>query len=301
MEMQRILHALPAPLRRHKLIRALAFIDPGSCVQLIQFNQNARAFVDVREGNFRTVMISGAFDADYFRIAQAFLPEDGVYFDVGANAGLCSFGLVPARRRAQYHLFEANPQLWPLLRRSIALHGGVDLRLVDAAVGERAGTIQIQVDNDAHDIGQAFIRAGAGVETRMLTLDDYIRDNAIARADFVKMDIEGYECFALAGARAAVAEGRLPVIYFELKASLVARHGKSVRDVLEQFRAAGYAIYHVRDRPAPAGAPWPLEIAGLGAAPLDIDRYPDSFVTDLLAIHASATHLPIRQTSTQGL
>jgi hypothetical protein len=56
----------------------------------------------------------------------------------------------------------------------------------------------------------------------MLTLDQYIHDSGIARVDFMKMDIEGYELFAMEGARDAIREGKLPTVFFELKGPLVA-------------------------------------------------------------------------------
>ena len=35
--------------------------------------------------------IKNEFDPDFFSLAKKFLPEDGIYFDLGANYGLCSF------------------------------------------------------------------------------------------------------------------------------------------------------------------------------------------------------------------
>jgi FkbM family methyltransferase len=286
MQLQRFIHALPPPLRRHKLIRALAFIDPASRVQRIRFNGDAQAFIDVGEGPLRTVMINASFEPEFFAIAGAFLDKGGVCFDVGANVGLCSFGLVPRFPRVQYHLFEANPALWPLLRRSIALHPEVTIRLVDKAVGENSRTVRLDPNNEDRDIGQAFISADRGVETTMISLDDYIRDSGVARVDFLKMDIEGYEYFALEGARRSVSEGKVPVVYFEMKASLVGRYGKTIAEVLQHFRSMGYTLYHVRERdfehvPSPS-----LRIRGLRVAP--VDSFPPQLGTDLLAIHASA-------------
>jgi FkbM family methyltransferase len=277
---QTVLDRLPRFLRRHKVVRALAALDP---VQRIRFNGSAEAFVDLREGELRTVLIGRTFDPEYFRIASAFLRGGGTYFDVGANAGLCSFGLIPCCAGVAYHLFEANPALWPALRRSIAFHRGTRIHLVEAAVGAESGRVFIDAKNPDGDIGQGFISSNHGVETRMLTLDQYIRDAGVARVDFMKMDIEGYELFALEGAREAVAAGKLPVIYFELKRPLVERFGKSVADVLDRFRSLGYRLYHVRDQDfATIRRPRDVTVRGLELAP--VEDYPPDLWTDLLAL-----------------
>ena len=48
-------------------------------------------------------------------------PEKGVYFDLGANFGLCTFGLVP-QKKMKYHLFEANDYLIKFIKKSVKLY-----------------------------------------------------------------------------------------------------------------------------------------------------------------------------------
>jgi len=289
-QMQEIIHRLPKMLRRHKLIRALVFLDPSSRFQIVHFNGGATVFVDLLEAAFRTLMITAQFDPEYFRIARAFLRNGGICFDVGANAGLCSFGLTPCCPNVEYHLFEANPRLWAILRQSIELHSSVKMHLVEAAVGERNGSVCLDPENHDRDIGQAFISKTGGIETRMLTLDEYIQSTGVPRVEFMKMDIEGYEFFAIDGARESIRAGKLPVVYFELKRPLVERFGKEPHHVLECFRSLGYSLYHVRDGDfATTSAPRDIHICGLHVA--QVGNYPRDLWTDLLAIHESAPYI----------
>jgi FkbM family methyltransferase len=288
MEVQTVIRALPPFLRRHKLLRAFALV--GDPLQHISFNDGAEAFVDLRHGGLRKTLIDAAFDPEYFRIARAFLRDGGTCFDVGANAGLCSFGLVSLCPTVQYHLFEPNPQLWPVLRRSLTLYPSTDMRLVEGAVGERPGKAFLDAENLDHDSGQAFVNEAQGTEIRVLTLDDYIRDANIGRVDFMKMDIEGYELFAMEGARDSIAAGKLPVVYFELKAPLLKRFGKTVGDVLARFRSLGYRLFHVRDEDfRVVTASRDIDIRGLKVAP--VGEFPESLWADLLAIHETSSHL----------
>ena len=296
MDIQRILHLLPPTLRRHKLIRALTFLHPKARIQRVQFNSNAEVLVDVREATFRQLLIMAEFDPEYFRIASAFLRTGGIYFDVGANAGLCSFGLIPFCPKVEYHLFEANPRLWGILRQSMELHNDVNMHLVEGAVGERDGFVCLDAENPDGDIGQGFICEGDTIRTHMLTLDEYIQTTGIPRVEFAKMDIEGYEFQAIEGSREAIRAGKLPVIYFELKRPLVERFGKSPGEVLDRFRSLGYILYHVRNQDfAMITAPRNVDICGLQVAP--VTSYPCDLWTDLLAVHESATHNLLLQTA----
>ena len=50
------------------------------------------------------------------------IPPSGVFFDIGANHGFCTFGLLPDLSSVQFHLFEANESLVPTIEKSTALH-----------------------------------------------------------------------------------------------------------------------------------------------------------------------------------
>jgi FkbM family methyltransferase len=290
---QQIVMALPKRLRRHKVVQGLTLLSPASRVQLVRFNETARAFVDLVHGNLRTVMINGQYDRHYFEIAGSFLSASSHYFDVGANVGLCSFGLMPLRKGVEYHLFEANPELWPVLRRSAEHHRAERVHLVEAALGARENErVFVDADNPDRDIGQGFISDHGQVSTKMTTLDAYVGRAGVSRVDFMKMDIEGYEIFAIEGADRAIEAGRLPVVYFELKKPLLVRFGKTVYDVLDAFKMRGYRLFHIRPEDFEQGVAAPkLTINGLPAAP--VQDYPEEHWSDLLAVHESARHVQV--------
>ncbi len=281
MNIQRIVRALPKPLRRHKLVKALLTVaDP---VQLVRFNEGARLYADLRDGHPRTWMLNATYDPEFFEIARAFVPERGVLFDVGANVGFCSFGLLPTRPDAGYHLFEPNPHLAALLRRSASLDPRRAIAVNQAGVGERSGTLRLDTRNRDNDLGQGFLSTDAGCEVPVISLDEYVETHQIARVDFLKLDIEGYELFALRGARRSIARRVFPAIYFELKRPLLDRYNLRVANVIEEVQSLGYHLYFVRPEDFAAGVARPTEeIRGLPAAP--VLAYPDEHWSDLLGL-----------------
>ena len=108
---------LPKNLRRHKLIQLLLLIFPDSFIQKVSFNGEAKVFVDLHDAAPRQALITGLFEPEFFDIAKPFLAEGGTFFDVGANWGFCSYGLINLinRYNIQCHLFEANPVISNIL------------------------------------------------------------------------------------------------------------------------------------------------------------------------------------------
>jgi hypothetical protein len=96
MDIPAIFGAMPLGLRRHSLVKFLLAVFPDSHDQLIEFNSGARAYVDLRDAEVRNVFLKRSFEAEFFRIAESVLACGGVYFDCGANFGLCTFGLLEA-------------------------------------------------------------------------------------------------------------------------------------------------------------------------------------------------------------
>ena len=76
-----------------------------------------------------------------------------------------------------------------------------------AALGERSGRTSMQgTGSSSHVVpsGQADIP--------MVTLDGYVAEAGLARVDFVKMDVEGFEPAVLAGAAGLIERFRPPIL-----------------------------------------------------------------------------------------
>jgi hypothetical protein len=81
---------------------------------------------------------------------------------------------------------------------------------------------------------------GGTVTVATRTLDDLVPGETGRRLSLVKLDIEGAESLALAGARRLLAEHR-PAIYCEFNDIVLRDAGSSAAELLEQFGAIGYS------------------------------------------------------------
>ena len=129
--------SFPKILRRHSIVQALLASKLIQPEQTIKFNGNSQAFVNLSDPEPRNAFLKSVFEPDFFHVAKSFLRKGSSFFDLGANMGFCSFGLVPNYPDLSYHLFEANPQLIHLLKRSIELHPLQKFVLNHACISDR--------------------------------------------------------------------------------------------------------------------------------------------------------------------
>ena len=134
--------------------------------------------------------------------------QGAVVADVGANIGIYSQFLSRCvRPTGLVHSFEPSPDNFKRL--SAATHDLSNVRLTQAAVGERSGESKLYVSDKLNVDHRAYKANGdsrRAVPTDMVALDDYFKPGQ--RVDLIKMDIQGYELHALRGAQRVLQENR---------------------------------------------------------------------------------------------
>lgn len=252
---------LRAMWRRSKialLVRALAWARATRARRLLVFEAMSDRLVlalHVQESYVvhaadrvvgRSLYVGGQFDFTKFERAAALIRAHGgpgpeaVLIDAGANLGsIC----IPAVRRglvAGAIAFELDPGNTRLLRINALLNGVEDrIDIRNMAVGAAPGEVTVQhsgTNFGDHRVGTPA--SGEGVSVPMVALDSLAGALDLSHC-ILWMDVQGYEAFALQGAREFTAAG-VPLIAefsreefdstdsFDLFVSLVTSAGYSV-------------------------------------------------------------------------
>ena len=114
--------------------------------------------------------------------------------DVGANFGL--FGRRRPEGRAHWEILaiEPLPELVERLRFNLDLNGFSNYAVVAAAVGDRTGEAQLFLNQRSFSEASMRISAGRkGTTVPVMTLQTIVEQAGLARTDFLKVDIEGFE------------------------------------------------------------------------------------------------------------
>jgi len=140
------------------------------------------------------------------------VPDDGVFLDVGANAGYFSIYLATRPNfHGRVHAFEPVATTFATLQRLVnGLGCGNIVTCHNAAASDKVGTTQMDVPSPNSGLSSIKEVGDGGERVKTTTLDSLRLD----RVDFAKVDVEGHEAQALKGAAHLIASCK-PFIFLE--------------------------------------------------------------------------------------
>lgn len=167
---------------------------------------------------------AGGWQLDHLDAALKHVRTFGLAIDGGAHVG--TWTNVMARRFQIVHAFEPCEETFDCLARNIesACAGtGCDVHLHQIALGADFASAGMAEDGKYSNGGNTGGRYLDGMGTiTVVPLDGFLKD--LLRLDFLKLDLEGYEPFAISGAAETIRRFR-PVVMIEDKHRMAFRFG----------------------------------------------------------------------------
>jgi FkbM family methyltransferase len=166
----------------------------------------------------RALYFFGDLDPKVTWVIRRLLEPGDIALDIGANLGFLSLFMAKiVGAHGIVHAFEPNPVLCHILERTFARNQDSNIRLHPVALGASPGEMELRVPRD--NLGAAsLVRQKSDLAdahaVRVVRLDDLAAQESIARASFVKLDVEGFELEVLKGAKNFFSNSR-PSILFE--------------------------------------------------------------------------------------
>ena len=183
----------------------------------------------------------GVWEADVMKLLARTLRPRSTFVDVGANVGFHTLlGAQLVGPGGTVVAVEAAPWTVELLRANVWRHGA-DVRIVDAAASDAAGTVRLELV-PRHRSGARLSDAEDAVEVRAAPLDEFVPDLAV---DVLKADVEGAEPLVLRGARRLLerSPGLLAVVEFRDEPHL---SGETPEEVLAFYESLGFELFLLR-------------------------------------------------------
>lgn len=248
---------------------------PSAGVTLNHVEPGLRLAVNLR----RHVMFwSGGlakFEPYTVRALRAAVAPGDTVFDVGANIGFFSTLLSRwAGPGGRVLAFEPEPDNLAMLRANLDANACGNVTVVPCALGAHTGAATFSLDEATGSTGRlggaptaGELAVGSGkltlIETRVETIDGLVERDGII-PDVIKMDIEGGEIHALAGASRALANHR-PLVISELAGD----EGPAVVDFLE---SRGYRLWNLETGEPVVAGRCPFMVVGVAEPDLDGER-----------------------------
>lgn len=208
-------------------------------------------WVDLHDAYVSHGCLNNNYEPEETSFFMSRLRKGDVVIDIGANIGW--FTLVAAKHvgpSGQVHSFEPRPETARMLKRTIADN---DLRSIvqiwEYALSDKAEELHLAWGNNTDNPGGSFLSGTHGADLRpgqdaaaviACRFDDVLPGIA---PDLIKIDVEGAEPMALAGAREALFRKR-PTILSELyPAQLEQVSRRTAAQFISQLEEYGYGCY----------------------------------------------------------
>lgn len=186
---------------------------------------------------------SGFHEIKELMFLHRYLKSDMVFLDIGANLGEYTLFVAKRLSEGRVFAFEPLPAMGELLARNVAHNNFKNVTLMRYGLSDLEGTLPIYEVRDKHE-GLATLYAGnreinATYSVELKVLDNEMEKIRLQRLDFIKIDIEGGELFALKGGRGIIQKFK-PVVMVEVNEITYGAAGYTTGDIFELFKGLHY-------------------------------------------------------------
>jgi FkbM family methyltransferase len=197
----------------------------------------------------RQIIAKGEFEPASTRAIKRFVKEGDVVIDVGANIGYYTVLMSRlAGASGKVIAFEPTRHFGGVLAENIAVNKLGNVEVVSSGLSNRAQEMLIDIGPSS-----ATLHSPAGFdailgheEITLTTLNDFVKQRAPEKIDFIKVDIDGHEPLFFDGAWDAL-EKYSPIIIFEVSHLHYLEAGVAAWDFYDLVRSKGYKFYHEDD------------------------------------------------------
>jgi FkbM family methyltransferase len=159
------------------------------------------------------------------KFANALLPKNGIFLDIGANMGHWSIWAAErVQNRGKVYAFEPNLKVARLLECSKSLNGFQHFFQIrgEALWSESNQTLPFFLSKNPRNTGTSSLKNRGGtlnaqesIEVCTLKLDDFFEQEKIEYCDFIKIDVESVELEVLKGMRQILNQKLVTTILIE--------------------------------------------------------------------------------------
>ena len=172
-----------------------------------------------------------------------YLREGDVVIDAGANIGVCT--LLSSNilgNKGKVFSFEPLKKTYHYLKRNVKISKHQNIKIFNIVLSDKKENIGF-TDHYVSDINHVDKNQKTKVE--LIDLDSTLAKEKIEKINLFKIDVEGYELFALKGAVNTIKKTDL--IYFESAERSFNRFGYSAGEIIIFLEGEGFDVYKYKN------------------------------------------------------
>lgn len=184
---------------RKLMARGVRKLNPDTPLDVSLYGGRARLHHSGNNSEVKALLSPKRYAREEYAFCRDHMPpQDGVFLDIGGNAGVFSLFVSSLMRSGSLICAEPQPDMFERLTTNFALNPGTSQRLAlhlkqTAVGGDQPGTLTLSTPESA---GQASARLEDGVPTidvPVVPMLDLLKGSGVDRLDLLKIDVEGFE------------------------------------------------------------------------------------------------------------
>ena len=210
--------------------------------------------LDLNEGIDFSIYFLRCYEFTTARAIRRLVGSGSTVLDIGANIGAHTLSFAQlVGPGGRVYAFEPTEFAYAKLMRNLDLNPEIagrvtanQMMLVDRPDSEPPKHLYaswpLETKERVHP--KHLGRALATDHATATTLDSYVERENLQKVDFIKLDVDGYECQVLRGARKTLERFR-PVILSELAPYPLAEAGESVEELVSILESSNYVLLNL--------------------------------------------------------
>ena len=181
-------------------------------------------------------------DRDKIRLIKAYVKPGMAVLDIGANIGFYTILLSKLVGKVGIvYAFEPDEDNFKFLQR-LTKHF-LNVKNANVACGEKScvsylyRSKEMNIDHQVYDSGESRVK----VAVKMVAMDDYLKGEK-RDVGFVKIDVQGYDCYVFRGMKKILAGSKEMLIIGELWPYGLKKAGSSAEEYLSEIKLAGFDV-----------------------------------------------------------
>lgn len=252
----RKLYVIPGGYYVYKLLSKIFPLTKNNAIKIIKTPCNFYIKTDISKYLGYKIYWRGAHDWNSILALKKFIQKDDVVIDIGANAGEYTlFAASFLNENGKVIAFEPVQKMFNELNENIQLNPHLKNKIIPIkkGIGNQKNILPIYDETGSTNEGlfslhkNNFQHAKIIEEIEIDRLDNIIPQLGINKVDFIKIDVEGNELFALQGALEIIDKFH-PKLMIEMSKKNFQAAGYNSSDIFQFLLNKNYSIYLILKR-----------------------------------------------------
>jgi len=189
------------------------------------------------------------YEQEEITFIKNLIKKDWYVVDIGAHIGI--YSVVSSQlvdKRGRVYAFEAHPENFSILLKNVEKNNAYNVACEHMAVANRNGqAILFESERSGmHRLCRSRFCTPKKITVPSIRLDDYFKQND-KKIDFIKMDIEGAEFFALQGMTSILSKNHSLILQTEFAPCSIIEYGITAELFLATLKHLGFNFYTIQN------------------------------------------------------